>query len=166
MNTTTYSDNLDDRQSNGSSHADRRSEPHLVVQILSVIAFGVFGIVAISMAFHASWVAGLFLTAMIVWAWSGSRTFGGRNDMFHGGRCCSINDLKPDMFNERTSGNSSFDSHRAEMMQRLEQESRDFEDFLTNLRQASDAKEFDQFMRDRAAKGRHADDDNAGNPTT
>jgi hypothetical protein len=47
-----------------------------------------------------------------------------------------------------TSGNRSFDEDRADTLRRLEQEQRDFQDFLTRLRTAKDKAEFDQFMAD------------------
>ena len=48
-----------------------------------------------------------------------------------------------------TSGNQSFDEYRAETLRRLEEEQRDFQDFLTRLRMAKDKAEFDQFMAER-----------------
>ena len=48
-----------------------------------------------------------------------------------------------------TSGNRSFDEYRAETLRQLEQEQRDFHDFLARLRMAKDKAEFDQFMAKR-----------------
>jgi hypothetical protein len=48
-----------------------------------------------------------------------------------------------------TSGNHAFDEYRAETLRRLEQEQREFQDFLTRLRTAKDKAEFDQFMSER-----------------
>jgi uncharacterized protein DUF2852 len=48
-----------------------------------------------------------------------------------------------------TSGNRTFDEYRAETLRRLEQEERDFHDFLARLRMAKDKAEFDQFMAER-----------------
>ena len=48
-----------------------------------------------------------------------------------------------------TSGNRAFDEYRAETLQRLEDEQREFKDFLERLRHAKDKAEFDQFMTDR-----------------
>src|SRR5262245_49641783 len=44
------------------------------------------------------------------------------------------------------SGNQAFDDYRAETLQRLEEEQREFQEFLRRLRQARDKQEFDQFM--------------------
>lgn len=49
----------------------------------------------------------------------------------------------------RSSGNRAFDEYRSETLRRLEDEQREFQDFLVRLRQAKDKAEFDQFMADR-----------------
>ena len=48
-----------------------------------------------------------------------------------------------------TSGNKAFDDYRAETLRRLEDEQREFQDFLQRLRFAKDKSEFDQFMAER-----------------
>lgn len=48
-----------------------------------------------------------------------------------------------------SSGNAAFDEYRAETLKRLEDEQREFQDFLARLRMARDKAEFDQFMADR-----------------
>jgi len=52
----------------------------------------------------------------------------------------------------RSSGNRAFDDYRAETLQRLEEEEREFREFLARLRAAKDKTEFDQFMADRRAR--------------
>jgi Protein of unknown function (DUF2852) len=47
------------------------------------------------------------------------------------------------------SGNRAFDEYRTEALKRLEDEQREFRDFLERLRQAKDKTEFDQFMAER-----------------
>jgi uncharacterized protein DUF2852 len=49
----------------------------------------------------------------------------------------------------RSSGNRAFDDYRAETLRRLEDEQREFQEFLTRLRMARDKQEFDQFMNER-----------------
>jgi Protein of unknown function (DUF2852) len=44
------------------------------------------------------------------------------------------------------SGNTAFDEYRSETLRRLEEEERQFKEFLDRLRQAKDKAEFDQFM--------------------
>ena len=48
-----------------------------------------------------------------------------------------------------SSGNRAFDEYRADALRRLEEEQREFKDFLDRLRHAKDKAEFDQFMEDR-----------------
>jgi hypothetical protein len=45
-----------------------------------------------------------------------------------------------------SSGNRAFDEYRAETLRRLEEEQREFMEFLDRLRHAKDKAEFDQFM--------------------
>jgi hypothetical protein len=49
----------------------------------------------------------------------------------------------------RSSGNHAFDEYRTETLRRLEEEQREFRDFLDRLRFAKDKQEFDQFMSER-----------------
>jgi hypothetical protein len=50
---------------------------------------------------------------------------------------------------QHSSGNVAFDEYRAETIRRLEDEQKDFHDYLEQLRMAKDKAEFDQFMTDR-----------------
>jgi hypothetical protein len=50
-----------------------------------------------------------------------------------------------------SSGNHAFDDYKAETLRRLEDEQREFLEFLERLRHAKDKAEFDQFMADRRA---------------
>ncbi len=59
-----------------------------------------------------------------------------------------------------SSGNSAFDEYRTETLRRLEEEQKEFHDFLDRLRQAKDKAEFDQFMAER--RSRQQDDDRQG----
>ena len=47
------------------------------------------------------------------------------------------------------SGNRAFDEYRADTLRRLEDEQREFMEFLDRLRHAKDKGEFDQFMAER-----------------
>ena len=51
-----------------------------------------------------------------------------------------------------SSGNWAFDEYRAETLRRLEEEQREFKDFLERLRHAKDKAEFDQFMAERGRR--------------
>jgi hypothetical protein len=48
-----------------------------------------------------------------------------------------------------SSGNRAFDEYRAETLRRLEEEQKEFAEFLERLRFAKDKSEFDQFMNER-----------------
>ena len=49
----------------------------------------------------------------------------------------------------RPSGNRAFDEYREDTLRRLEEEQREFQEFLVRLRMAKDKAEFDQFMAER-----------------
>ncbi len=51
-----------------------------------------------------------------------------------------------------SSGNRAFDEYREETLRRLEEEQREFREFLVRLRMAKDKAEFDQFMADRRSR--------------
>ncbi len=51
-----------------------------------------------------------------------------------------------------SSGNSAFDNYRQETLRRLEDEQREFKEFLERLRFARDRDELDQFMAERRAR--------------
>jgi hypothetical protein len=59
-----------------------------------------------------------------------------------------------------SSGNQAFEEYRAATLRRLEEEQREFREFLTRLRIAEDRAEFDQFM-----VARRAPSDSAQPPT-
>jgi hypothetical protein len=51
-----------------------------------------------------------------------------------------------------SSGNRAFDEYREETLRKLEDEQREFRDFLERLRMAKDRSEFDQFMTERKSR--------------
>ena len=53
---------------------------------------------------------------------------------------------------QRSSGNHAFDEYRTETLRRLEDEQREFREFLERLRFARDKTEFDQFMAERRTR--------------
>ena len=54
-----------------------------------------------------------------------------------------------DWWGSSSSGNRAFDEYRSETLKRLEDEQREFKEFLERLRFAKDRGEFDQFMNER-----------------
>jgi hypothetical protein len=51
-----------------------------------------------------------------------------------------------------SSGNRAFDEYRTETLRRLEEEQREFKEFLDRLRHAKDKAEFDEFMAERGRR--------------
>ena len=70
--------------------------------------------------------------------WCGPRANGGTRGGMGGGM--------------RSSGNRAFDEYRDETLRRLEEEEREFKEFLDRLRHAKDKAEFDQFMAERRSQ--------------
>ena len=96
------------------------------------------------LGFIIFWPLGLAVLAYIIWSgrmgWkSGSCGWHGQSRM--GGRGT--------WWTPPTSGNRAFDEYRQETLKRLEEEQREFKDFLDRLRFAKDKTEFDQFMAER-----------------
>ncbi|WP_158743937.1 DUF2852 domain-containing protein [Acidisphaera sp. L21] len=70
------------------------------------------------------------------------------------GRCASGFSYAP------PSGNRAFDEYRSETLRRLEDEQKEFVEYLDRLRQARDKQEFDQFMADRRQRPARTEDFN------
>jgi len=98
-------------------------------------------IAAMVLGFIFFWPVGLGLLAYMIW---GKRMFG---------KNCSSRSRRSQRNSAWAmhvpSGNSVFDSYKAETLKRLEDEQAAFSDFLGRLREAKDKSEFDQFMSDR-----------------
>ncbi len=114
-------------------------------------------------SFIVFWPAGLGLLAFLIWSgrmgcWrQGSEgsdrwqrkmnRFQEKMDRFQAkaGRWYGNGQQQP----QPSSGNRAFDEYRDETLRRLEDEQREFFDFLDRLRHAKDKSEFDQFMSER-----------------
>jgi len=103
-------------------------------------------IAAIVLGFFIWWPVGLATLAFAIWS--------GRMSCGHHGHW----ERKMDWMRSRMgggapwgsgSGNRAFDEYRAETLRRLEEEQKEFRDFLDRLRMAKDKAEFDQFMAER-----------------
>jgi hypothetical protein len=132
------------------------SEMPLPVQILSIIGFAAFSIVAVSLAFAATWIAGMVVAILLAMTWARNRAFGG--SAAKGSVAHVVAEVVPNVATPRSSGNASFDAYREDTLRRLQEEQDDFETFLNRLRAARDQTEFDQFMDDRARSARAARD--------
>ena len=107
------------------------------------------------LSFIVFWPLGLAVLAFLLWR--GRMGCGWTGD---GGRWQS---RMQDRFERRmgswsrggrgsSSGNRAFDEYREETIKRLEEEQREFREYLERLRMAKDRSEFDQFVTER--KGR------------
>ena len=104
-------------------------------------------IAATLLGFLVFWPAGFAILAYL--AWSG-RLAAMRHDM--PGRWTNLRAG----FTTR-SGNQAFDDYRAETLRRLEDEQKEFVEYLERLRRARDKSEFDQFMADRGRQQGNTD---------
>ncbi|QDC09458.1 DUF2852 domain-containing protein [Oceanicola sp. D3] len=110
-------------------------------------------IAAMVLGFIFFWPLGLALLAYMIWS---KRMFSGR--------CAQRRSHTHDAHRMnrrhgfRSSGNTAFDSYKAETLRRLEDEQEAFEGFLERLRAAKDKEEFDAFMDDRATAAQSSDD--------
>jgi hypothetical protein len=105
-------------------------------------------IVLMILGFYAWWPLGLVILAFIV----GTGRMGCWNQ--HGMSRQNKGDSMRSGINwwgttPPSSGNRAFDEYRADTLRRLEEEQREFKEFLQRLRFAKDRAEFDQFMAER-----------------
>ena len=111
------------------------------------------------LSFFLFWPAALGLLAFLIW--SGRMGCWGNADRIQ--EKMSRMQAKMDRMREhagswrgwgepRSSGNRAFDEYRTETLRRLEEEQKEFRDFLDRLRHARDKAEFDQFMADRKSR--------------
>ena len=102
------------------------------------------------------WPIGLAILAYLLW--SGRMGCGRHGDMSRWQqRWADRWDRKVERFGRefrgfQSSGNAAFDDYREETIRRLEEEQREFREFLERLRKAKDKAEFDQFMADRRSR--------------
>lgn len=100
---------------------------------------------AMILGFVFVWPVGLGILAYMIWS---KRMFGCRHHRHHRNR--RDNGIDARAF--ASTGNAAFDAYRAETLKRLEDEHREFLDFLQKLREARDKAEFDQFMQQRGSE--------------
>ena len=101
-------------------------------------------IAATIVSFFIFWPLGLVFLAYMIW----SKRMFSRSDCGHRSEHRSRHMAFARA--SSSSGNSAFDSYKAEMLRRLETEQTAFETFMQRLRDAKDKSEFDAFMEDRA----------------
>lgn len=106
------------------------------------------------LGFILFWPIGLAILAYLIWSGrmgSWKNRGAGRWHYEYGGWSCGG---KRGSRRQRTaqSGNAAFDEYREQTLSRLEDEQKEFLDYLERLRQAKDKAEFDQFMADRGIR--------------
>lgn len=120
-------------------------------------------IVLTVLAFIVFWPVGLVILAYLIWSgrmayWRHERAWRWHeNGSDHGDRWQQRWERKWQRFERcasgggpgRSSGNRAFDEYRAETLRRLEEEEKEFREFLDRLRFAKDKSEFDEFLNDR-----------------
>lgn len=94
-------------------------------------------------SFILFWPVGLAILAYLIWS---------------GRMGCSSSSTKSAWTSWRSrhgvmgdTGNRAFDQYREDTLRRLEEEAREFKDFVDRLRFAKDKEEFDRFMSERRA---------------
>jgi hypothetical protein len=103
------------------------------------------------LGFIVYWPIGLAILAFLIWS--------GRMACWKGGgvsrwqRATGVGSPGTWWQPYPSSGNRAFDEYRAETLRRLEDEQREFHEFLSRLRMAKDKLEFDQFMAERRNRG-------------
>jgi hypothetical protein len=107
-------------------------------------------IILMILAFVWWWPLGLAILAFLIgsgrmgcWNHNGMSRWQNKMDRMRTSGC----DWWPS--SSSSSGNRAFDDYRTETLKRLEDEQREFKDFLQRLRFAKDRQEFDQFMAER-----------------
>jgi hypothetical protein len=104
-------------------------------------------IAAMVLGFVFFWPVGLALLAYMIWGKQMlSRSCGHRRHDHNHDRAWGRHAYRAG----QTTGNTAFDSYKAEALRRLEDEQEAFEAFLQRLRNSKDKSEFDAFMDDRA----------------
>ncbi len=103
------------------------------------------------LGFVIFWPAGLALLAYLIWGkqmFSRSCGHSRHHDRHHdqAGQAWGRHAHRAGL----TTGNTAFDTYKAEALRRLEDEQEAFEAFLQRLRNSKDKSEFDAFMEDRA----------------
>ena len=104
-------------------------------------------VILIILSFMFFWPLGLAVLAFFLW--SGRMGCWKRGGMSRWEGAERVREAANWWPQQRSSGNRAFDEYRSETLKRLEDEQKEFRDFLDRLRFARDRQEFDQFMAER-----------------
>lgn len=112
-------------------------------------------IAAMILGFIVFWPVGLAILAYLIWSGRMSCGWNGRRSRWSSRFAEKMEQTKERFgaemrgFHMASSGNKAFDEYRAETLKRLEDEEREFREFLDRLRKAKDKEQFEAFMDDR-----------------
>ena len=129
--------------------SETQNQMPVSVQILSILTFAGFAIPVTIVALNIFWPAGVAIA--IILAWRGG--FAPTGPLAPPAE--NVEEIAKSLIPttaQKTSGNASFDAYRRDMIDRLEVEQTNFENFLGRLRDAKDRAEFEDFMNDRAKR--------------
>jgi hypothetical protein len=104
------------------------------------------------------WPVGLAILGFLLWSGRMGMGCGHRGPHWRHKGWRRYGEERPRWGGPRSSGNLAFDEYRMETLRRLEDEQREFVDFLQKLRHAKDKAEFDQFMAERRDRPPEPDD--------
>jgi hypothetical protein len=102
------------------------------------------------LSFFVYWPLGLAILVYLIWSKRMGCRHAGASAWWHNPEEAARRWCGP--VYTRSSGNWAFDEYRAETLRRLEEEQREFKEFLNRLRRAKDKAEFDQFMAERGRR--------------
>jgi hypothetical protein len=112
-------------------------------------------IIVMVLGFILFWPIGLAILAFLIWSGRMGSWKHSSAGHWHGGRgawSCGGKRKRSSRQSTSPSGNAAFDEYREETLSRLEEEQKEFLDYLERLRQAKDKSEFDQFMAERGMR--------------
>jgi hypothetical protein len=111
-------------------------------------------IALVVIGFIVFWPVGLALLIYMIWS---GRMFCGKHGRYGRWYGADGREMREDFrawkrrnrWGRQSSGNVAFDEYREETLRKLDEEQREFREYLDKLRSAKDRAEFDQFMTER-----------------
>jgi hypothetical protein len=133
---------------------------------LVVVSFILFWPIGLALLIYLKWSGRMFCSRRYG-HWSGPEGRENRREAREQWRAWK----QRQRWGHQTSGNVAFDEYREETLRKLDEEQREFRDFLDRLRAAKDRAEFDQFMTERrnnpaATEAPHSSPPPAAPPTS
>ena len=120
---------------------------------LTVVSFIVFWPIGLALLIYLKWSGRMFCGHRRYGHWSSPEN----RDAYRDARRSAREEWRAWKRNMRWggrqgSGNVAFDEYRMETLRKLDEEQREFHDYLDRLRSAKDRSEFDQFMNERRSR--------------